>query len=153
MTMGYKVHLQNASKTKNIPNKRQFNLWVNAALVSQITDAELAIRIVTEEESAQLNQQYRGKTGPTNVLSFPLKKHPGMHVHHLGDLVICASLVEQEAQQQHKTVIAHWAHLVIHGILHLLGHDHVHDDEAQQMEKLEITLLNALGYANPYQMK
>ena len=103
-----------------------------------------------EGESQSLNHSYRDKDKPTNVLSFPYEQAPGMYVPLLGDLVICAPVVIQEALEQEKPVEAHWAHMVLHGVLHLLGYDHIETDEAEQMEKLEVTLLGKLGYANPY---
>ncbi len=111
---------------------------------------ELSIRIADTKEAADLNQTYRAKTGPTNVLSFPANVPAEAGSGLLGDLVICAPLVNLEATQQHKSEEAHWAHLVIHGVLHLLGHDHQIPVEAEQMEALEIDLLGHLGFPNPY---
>lgn len=111
---------------------------------------ELSIRITDSEEAANLNQTYRAKAGPTNVLSFPANVPAETGSGLLGDLVICAPLVQLEAAQQHKSEEAHWAHLVIHGVLHLLGHDHQIPAEAEQMEALEIDLLGHLGFPNPY---
>ena len=111
---------------------------------------ELSVRITDNEEAADLNQTYRAKAGPTNVLSFPADVPAETRCGLLGDLVICAPLVQLEAAQQQKSEEAHWAHLVIHGVLHLLGHDHQIPAEAAQMEALEIDLLGLLGFPNPY---
>ena len=111
---------------------------------------ELSIRITDEDEAATFTQTFRAKPGPTNVLSFPADLPPDAESGLLGDLVICAPLVEREAAQQAKPVEAHWAHLIIHGVLHLLGHDHQTSAEAELMERLEIDLLHHLGFPNPY---
>lgn len=140
-----KISLQMASQAPSIPDPAQFKHWVRAALnATQKTQAEITLRIVDEAESQRLNTSYRYKLGPTNVLSFPYSDASG-------DIVICAPLVQQEAKAQHKTETAHWAHLVIHGTLHVCGYDHIEPAEAEQMEKLEINILNKLGFANPYQ--
>ena len=111
---------------------------------------EITIRIVDEMESQHLNHEYRGKDKPTNVLSFPFDAPPGVELELLGDLVICRQVVEREAKEQEKDLFAHWAHMVVHGSLHLLGYDHIQDDEAEEMEAIEISVLNALGFENPY---
>ena len=111
---------------------------------------ELSIRITDNDEAADLNQTYRAKAGPTNVLSFPADVPAETGSGLLGDIVICAPLVQLEAAQRQKSEEAHWAHLVIHGVLHLLGHDHQIPAEAKQMEALEIDLLEHLGFPNPY---
>ena len=133
-----------------LPNDLQFKQWAECALGHEFGKAELVIRIVESAESQQLNADYRGKDKPTNVLSFPFEAPPGLELPLLGDLAICAKVVADEAQQQHKALHAHWAHMVIHGVLHLLGYDHIDDDQAEEMEKLEIELLASLGYSNPY---
>ena len=97
-----------------------------------------------------MNSRFRAKDRPTNVLSFPYERMPGMPVHHVGDLVICAPVVEREAAEQHKAVEAHWAHMVVHGVLHLQGFDHTDDNEAARMEELETDILAALGFPAPY---
>ncbi|MCW9024718.1 MAG: rRNA maturation RNase YbeY [Gammaproteobacteria bacterium] len=126
--------------------------WVNAVIEHEQQDeCELTVRIVDEEESAALNEQYRDKQGPTNVLSFPFECPPEVELNLLGDLVICAPVVEREAQEQQKTVTAHWAHMLVHGCLHLLGHDHLTETEAEGMEQREIAILNELGFSNPYE--
>ncbi len=133
-----------------LPTEQQLNTWVRAALGDQRAEAELTVRIVEEQESADLNTTYRRKTGPTNVLSFPFECPPGVALPLLGDVVICAAVVAREAAEQGKPLEAHWAHMVIHGTLHLLGHDHIDAAEAEAMEALEIALLKHLGYDNPY---
>jgi probable rRNA maturation factor len=112
----------------------------------------VVIRIVGEAESRAINGRYRGKDAATNVLSFPFEAPPGIESHHLGDLVICAPVVEKEALQQSKEVIDHWAHMVVHGILHLRGYDHQSEPEARRMESLEKHILETLGIADPYGM-
>jgi probable rRNA maturation factor len=134
---------------RGTPDDAQFRRWAEAAAPSG--GYELSIRIVDETESAMLNQTYRDKSGPTNVLSFPCEVPEGVPVEVLGDLVICAAVVEREAHEQGKPVEAHWAHMVVHGVLHLQGYDHVEEDEAEQMEAKEIALLTELGYSNPYE--
>lgn len=141
--------LQNASSVTAIPDQAEFERWLKPVLRSH-PGAILTIRIVDDDESAALNLQYRHKNGPTNVLSFPAELPDEVDLPLLGDLVICAPLVETEAEAQNKSAEAHWAHLVIHGTLHLLGYDHLEEDEAEEMEALEIELLKSLGYANPY---
>ncbi len=123
---------------------------MNAALTGRKDSAELTIRVVENSESHELNHQYRGKNKPTNVLSFPFEAPPGVEIDLLGDLIICAPVVESEANEQQKTIIAHWAHMVTHGCLHLLGYDHITNDEAEVMEKLEIDILQQQGFDNPY---
>jgi probable rRNA maturation factor len=147
--MTIEVDVQKATDFQPLPGLQDFRLWVTAALQAP-GDAELTVRLVDEAESRELNSRYRGKDAPTNVLSFPAELPPGMDIPLLGDIVICAPLVHQEAVAQGKPVQAHWAHLVIHGVLHLLGHDHQDEQEAGVMEALEADLLISLGYANPY---
>lgn len=146
------VDLQQASTAANLPSETQFQQWAETALSLRNDDSELSIRLVDSAESQQLNHQYRGKDKPTNVLSFPFEVPEGIELPLLGDLVICAPVVEREALEQQKNLHEHWAHMVIHGILHLLGFDHIDDDEAEEMEALEIKLLSQLGIANPYQI-
>lgn len=138
------------------PSVESLQTWVNAALTAADfngDEAELSVRLVDENESQDLNSQYRGKDKPTNVLSFPFERPQGLPADvelPLGDLIICVAVVEREAVQQQKTSEAHWAHMLVHGTLHLLGFDHIEDDEAEAMESLETKILTALGYANPY---
>jgi probable rRNA maturation factor len=144
------LDLQVATAATQLPSQQDFEQWASLALADYRTEAELTIRLVDAAESQQLNHQYRGNDKATNVLSFPFQNPPGLTLPLLGDLVICAAVVEQEAKQQGKSNQAHWAHMVIHGCLHLLGFDHIKDDEAEEMEQLEITLLAKLGFNNPY---
>lgn len=133
------------------PTADQFQLWADTALSHLNKDFELTIRVVDNSESQQLNHQYRNKNKPTNVLSFPFEVPEGIELNLLGDLVICSDIVASEALQQNKAITDHWAHLVIHGCLHLLGYDHIEEAEAEEMESLEIQLLASLGIDNPYQ--
>jgi probable rRNA maturation factor len=138
-----------------LPDAEQIEHWVAAALAAadyRAEQAELTVRIVSEAESAELNQAYRHKTGPTNVLSFPFESIPELPLPLLGDLVICAPVVAREAKEQGKPLQAHWAHMVVHGSLHLLGYDHIAEPEAEVMEALEIAILSDLGYDNPYEV-
>jgi probable rRNA maturation factor len=144
------VDVDNACGAENLPDDTQFLLWVTAALKDSRTHADVAIRIVDETESAALNSQYRHKQGATNVLSFPSGLPEDCEPPILGDLAICASVVAREAQEQQKTTQAHWAHMVVHGSLHLLGFDHIDDTEADAMEAHEIAILHTLGFTNPY---
>jgi probable rRNA maturation factor len=134
-----------------LPSEQQFQLWAEKALEKVAEDCELSIRLVEEEESAELNGTYRNKPRPTNVLSFPFEAPIEIEPILLGDLVICAAIVKSEAEQQQKSLHDHWAHMVIHGCLHLLGYDHIEDDEAEEMESLETTILQSLHINDPYQ--
>lgn len=145
------VEVQNASECPSPPTPERFQHWSEAALRGKQETAEVLIRLVDEAESAQLNAEYRGKHYPTNVLSFPFEVPPGIPNTHLGDLVICAPVVAREASEQGKSAEAHWAHLTVHGVLHLLGYDHIEDSEAERMEAEEIRILQNLGFSNPYQ--
>jgi len=138
-----KLSVQNASSSLNIPTKAQFKKWAAAALR---VDTEVTIRIVDETESRTLNNTYRRKDYATNVLTFPLAEAP----HLVGDIVLCAPIIADEAKAQNKTLTAHFAHLTVHGILHLHGYDHEIDEQAALMESIEVTTLQKLGYANPY---
>ena len=160
------VDLQIASETKALPSLAQLEQWAQLALQTPDAKAKITIRMVDDAESKELNLQYRGKDQPTNVLSFPFEQ-PDLgdselaaqmaaelgEVNYLGDLVINAQLVTQEALLQHKQVNDHWAHLVIHGTLHLQGFDHTEDEEAEAMETLEGKLLAAINITNPYVAK
>lgn len=132
------------------PGDEVFEAAAQAALARRRERADLCIRIVDADESARLNHRYRGKTGPTNVLSFPCDAELPQGRTPLGDLVICASVVMQEAVTQGKCLNDHWQHLVVHGVLHLLGYDHISDDEAETMEDEERVILASLGIADPY---
>jgi len=147
------IDVQRIAQAENLPSDEEFAVWVNAALGQYNKPFELTIRLVDESESQALNSQYRQKNKPTNVLSFPFEVPEGIELNLLGDLVICVQVVEVEANQQQKTLSAHWAHMVIHGCLHLLGFDHISDEEAEEMESLEIDILAKLGFNNPYLAK
>jgi probable rRNA maturation factor len=149
--MTIELDVQVACQQECLPTAEQLQLWVNTALLPYNKDFELTIRLVELEESQQLNHQYRDKNKPTNVLSFPFEVPEGVELNLLGDLVICAQVVVNEANEQNKVLMSHWAHLVIHGCLHLLGYDHIEEDEAQEMESLEINLLANLKIGDPYQ--
>lgn len=149
--MQYFVDLQIATQsTDTLPTEQQFQQWFEQTVKSFQEQAEVTIRLVDEFESQSLNRDYRGKDKPTNVLSFPFEAPPGVELDLLGDLIICRQVVEKEAEEQNKDLLAHWAHMVVHGSLHLLGYDHIDDEEAEEMESLEISIMNALGFENPY---
>lgn len=135
-----------------LPNEQQLTLWASTALAQRcsFTEPELTIRLVEVEESHELNFEYRGKDKPTNVLSFPFEVPEHVPLELLGDLIICAPVVQQESEQQNKTAEQHWAHMVVHGCLHLLGFDHIKDEEAEIMENLERQIMAELGYPDPY---
>lgn len=155
--MKFIVELDNASSESWVPDKAAFEHWSARTLETlskHDTDTELSIRLVDEEESAMLNSTYRNKTGPTNILSFPCDQsvvYPEDQARLLGDLAICAPVVTREASEQNKTLEAHWAHLTVHGILHLGGYDHETDDDAVVMESIEKRILSSMGYDNPYE--
>ncbi|WP_340676866.1 rRNA maturation RNase YbeY [Paraglaciecola sp.] len=167
------LDLQIATEQSAIPQESDFILWLEQVFAAlNIDDKEITIRIVDEPESQQLNYQYRSKNSPTNVLSFPFEmpdfmgmsddenaEHDDNQVSSLaeaefnllGDLVICAPVVAREASEQNKQIKHHWAHMVVHGTLHLLGYDHINDDEAEHMEALERQILQKLAIDDPYQ--
>lgn len=136
--------------TEPCPTEDEIKHWITQALSGFKTEASLAIRLVDENEMRQINLQYRNKDKTTNVLSFPCQLPEPLKQEQLGDILICAPVVIQEAQAQHIPVEHHWAHLVVHGTLHLLGYDHEQPDEAERMEALETQILNCLGYPDPY---
>jgi probable rRNA maturation factor len=135
--------IQLASEAASLPSKLQFRKWAKAALR---VDTEVTIRIVDAEEGRQLNSMYRGKDYATNVLTFPLTEYPYL----MGDIIICAPVVEAEAHAQAKSLEAHYAHLTVHGILHLHGYDHETEPQAELMESLETAIVTKLGYPSPY---
>jgi probable rRNA maturation factor len=147
--MSIDLDLQLAGDWDDLPERREFERWVAAALRDR-QQAELTVRIVGREESRDLNSRYRGKDCATNVLSFPAGLPEGIDLPLLGDIVVCAPLVADEAAQQGKSLSDHWAHLVVHGVLHLLGYDHVEEAEALEMEALETVVLAGLGIDDPY---
>ena len=144
------VAVNYAAPRAGVPAAVSFRKWVAAALKGRIREADLAIRIVDEREGQALNRHYRGKDYATNVLSFPAELPEGGTLPLLGDLVICAPVVAREAAEQGKPVAAHYAHLTVHGVLHLLGWDHEHDKDAEAMEQLEREVLAELGLPDPY---
>ena len=149
--MSVTLDLQLASaSTDGLPNEAQLQGWLDGTILGFQQEAEVTVRIVDEAESNELNLTYRGKDKPTNVLSFPFEAPPGLELPLLGDLVICRQVVEREAAEQDKPLMAHWAHMVVHGSLHLLGYDHIEDDEAEEMEALERDIMQELGFADPY---
>lgn len=162
--LSVELDLQNPNNTESLPTLADMKTWCEVAIQVEShqkafeNSLSVVLRVVDSDESADLNQSFREKVGPTNVLSFPndvpefmqgideLKEQNS----HLGDLVICESLVQKEADEQDKSLISHWAHLIIHGVLHLQGFDHINNAEAVEMETLEIQLLEQLGFQNPY---
>jgi probable rRNA maturation factor len=144
------IEIQTIFNSNGQPDQEQIQQWVDAALDGFNQDTEIVVRIVDEQESAELNEQYRLKPGPTNILSFPVEVPEGIELNLLGDLVVCAPVLEKEALEQHKALTDHWAHIIVHGVLHLLGYDHLDEDEAELMESKEITILNKLNIKNPY---
>jgi len=169
--MGFDIDIQTACAQTELPRSDDemascIEDWVKAVLTTPQTQwqrqqswqapetfhhaAQLTVRLVDTEEGIALNQDYRHRQGATNVLSFPFDEPFQMQPPLLGDIVICAPLVAAEARQQNKSLLAHWAHLVVHGTLHLLGYDHLGDNQAQEMEALEIMILAQLGFPDPY---
>lgn len=134
----------------HVPNESSIKKWAQTALKGFTQQGSLSIRVADLAEMTDLNETYRHKTGPTNVLSFPMELPEEIGESILGDIIICAPVVEREAHEQGKTTESHWAHLVIHGVLHLLGYDHINEADAQEMESLETKLMNELGYPDPY---
>lgn len=147
-----------AQDIARIPASSEFETWIRQTLTQVAAEhfshhkqaQQLTVRVVDEAEIATLNETYRHKSGTTNVLSFPFEAPPGVDLPLLGDIIICAAVVEREAQQQRKSLREHWAHMLVHGTLHLLGYDHMMDEEAGIMESLEISILSHLGFPNPY---
>jgi probable rRNA maturation factor len=145
--MQLELVVQNMTKTMGLPGRAAFRQWAEAALSGAGKGiASVTVRLVGAAESTRLNKRYRGKAGPTNVLSFSYDAERGLS----GDIVICVPIVTKEAAAQNKHLRAHWAHLTVHGILHLRGFDHMTDKEARAMETLEIRILRRLGFPNPY---
>lgn len=145
------VDLQIATENiEGLPTEEQIVQWATAAVQPEGNEVEMTVRIVDEAESHELNLTYRGKDRPTNVLSFPFECPDEVELPLLGDLVICRQVVEREAAEQEKPLMAHWAHMVVHGSLHLLGYDHIEDDEAEEMESLETQIMQGLGFDEPY---
>ena len=152
--MTLELDYQVASSQAGLPSAAQIESWLTTTLHSHLAHAELSVRIVDAAESQTLNAQFRGKDKPTNVLSFPFEMPSGIPAddfqHLLGDLAICAPVVREEAKAQQKPEINHWAHMIVHGTLHLLGYDHIEEDEAEHMEQLERNILAELDIPDPY---
>ena len=147
------VDLQLACEAPDLPTEADLTCWLQTVIdAHEDTGHEVTVRIVTPQESQQLNHQYRGKEKPTNVLSFPFESPPELALPLLGDLIVCADVVAKEAEEQGKPLQHHWAHMIIHGGLHLLGYDHIEDEDAEEMESLEIELLAGLGIKDPYHL-
>ena len=144
------VEIQRAFEIPGVPASTRMSEWVLAVMADRVEDSELVIRVVGIEESSALNHQYRRKKGPTNVLSFSYEKPHALPLETFGDLVICAPVVEKEAAEQKKSLDAHWAHMIVHGVLHLLGYDHDEGIDALEMETLEQAILAGMGFPNPY---
>ena len=145
------LDIQIVSQSKQLPDQEQFQYWIDAVLKDESQDAEVVIRIVDENEMIQFNEQYRDKKGSTNILSFPFEAPEGVDNYLLGDMLVCAPVVEKEAQQQNKELEHHWAHMIVHGVLHLLGYDHIDDQDAEEMEAIEIKILKTINIKNPYE--
>ena len=133
----------------DVPEPELIQVWAAAAYLKD-APAIASVYVTTAEEIQQLNKQYRDKDQPTNVLSFPMQSPAEIDICLLGDIALCASVIEEEAKQQSKAAKSHWAHMVVHGMLHLQGYDHVEDDDAEKMEQLEVDILHQLGFSNPY---
>jgi len=146
-----KIEIQNVSEFDSLPKDEFIIKCAEQALDEKYKEAEITLRIVEEEEGQTLNKEWRGKDSATNVLSFPVGEVIEQAPNLLGDIVICAPIVESEAKQQEKSSEAHWAHLIIHGILHLQGYDHISDEDANVMETKEVNILKNIGFPNPYE--
>ncbi len=141
------------SEEDDIPDQSELQLWADKACLcdDQVT---ASVQIVSSSEMQELNRTWRGKDKPTNVLSFPMQSSTSWPeeagINTLGDIALCAKVINTEAREQHKSLDAHWAHMIVHGMLHLQGYDHIEENEAEKMETLEVRLLSELGYDNPY---
>jgi probable rRNA maturation factor len=150
MTTDQGIEVQYASGLQSLPDEALLQRWARSALPPDTQPPGLVIRVVDEDESRELNSRYRGKDKATNVLSFPFEAPEEVDIGHLGDLVICAAIVNREAAEQGKPVEHHWAHMIVHGVLHLRGYDHLTDTQAGEMEGLEIRILQELDIPDPY---
>ena len=151
LAANFAIEVQHASAEMELPADELLHDWAMLVLKQQGRAGSVVIRLVDEDEIKQLNHQYRHKNAATNVLSFPFETPAQVEDDHLGDLVICAPVVNREAHEQGKPLEWHWAHMVIHGVLHLLGYDHINDEDAAIMEQHEIQMLQQLGINNPYE--
>ena len=146
------VDIQLADGSTKTPDAQQIRGWVAAVFTTlERSPLALTVRVVGEEEMTKLNRRYRGRNQSTNVLSFPIEPLPGICTDLLGDIVVCGPVVDREAAIQHKSSMSHWAHMVVHGLLHLFGYNHESDQDAMVMEALEKSVLEGLGYSDPYQ--
>ena len=158
LELDLQIAMDQRSSEQELPSVDELQQWLTCALLMEAQHREttpddlyeLTIRVVEPQEIQSLNQTYRFKDKPTNVLSFPFEAPPEVAIPLLGDLIICHEVVLLEAQQQHKTLQSHWAHMVVHGLLHLKGYDHIEDKDAEEMETLEIKIMQQLGFENPY---
>ncbi len=151
--MNYQVTIQNPEDYNDIPSVFKINRWVKTCLKHFKEEAEVTLRFSSTEEIQRLNFQYRQKNKPTNVLSFPIQLPKELaDTSFIGDIILCKQVIEQEAKAQHKTLEAHYAHMIIHGLLHLLGFDHIKEEDALVMEPLEIKILKELHIENPYEV-
>ncbi len=148
--MTLSVDIQHAIEIPDAPSDDEFRRWIAACLANSSVNHEVSIRLVGNDEITELNKQYRNQNKPTNVLSFPAEFPEELEIPLLGDIIICADVVNEEAKQQHKSLPAHWAHMTIHGMLHLLGYNHIEEHEAIEMEALETDIMLKLGYPAPY---
>jgi probable rRNA maturation factor len=139
-----RLSVQYAVRSQRLPSRAQLRRWARAALER---DAQVTVRIVGGGEGRALNRHFRGKDRPTNVLTFVMRQRPRLE----GDLALCAPVIAQEARDQRKSVAAHYAHLVVHGVLHLQGYDHEREREAREMERRETRIVTRLGFPDPYQ--
>ena len=144
------MDIQIACDDDDVPSTSALRAWASAAARSGPADVELTVRVVDVAEGAQLNERYGGKPGATNVLSFPFDPPPGVSLPLIGDVVVCAPVVRREALERAVVPCAHWAHLVVHGVLHLLGHDHQHPGETTRMQAQESRILEGLGFEDPH---
>lgn len=149
------LDLQFACQTPPPCSKETLEAWIKAPLIAHQKQAELTVRFVEKDEITQLNETYRKKTGPTNVLAFPscLPAEIKLDYPLLGDVIVCPEVLAKESKEQNIPLEAHWAHIVMHGVLHLLGYDHIEEAETRQMQAIEIKLLAQFGFANPYQQE
>ncbi len=146
------IQHQSPADSEYVPTNRQLQQWSARACAEVTGETELTIRITGIEEMQALNRTYRGKNYPTNVLSFPADLPEELDLPLLGDIIICSPVVNQQAKEQGKPLQAHWAHMVVHGTLHLIGYDHIETQDAEEMESKEIEILQSLGFENPYEV-
>ncbi len=148
--MTAKINVEYVSNASELPAEAMIAHWAQAALEGHERYVEVGVRIVDESEIIELNQRFRKRAEPTNVLSFPFEDPPGTQTDVLGDVVVCAPIVSSQAQTEGKPLSAHWAHMIVHGIMHLRGYDHESPEEANAMEHMETRILEGLGFPDPY---